>query len=130
MKEKILENTGLSFHGECAIIRADLLDEKNLPDDAVKVEPDAQGRLLVAHSESGHHHYVDGDQATLYRTSNPLINYLQVEADTHALLRHAKPVGEKDRHHTQRLDGNQGGGLYRINIQRESTPEGWRMVQD
>jgi len=124
--EDFLVNDGLSFHGECAIIRADLLGEDSLPEDAVEVKPDAQGRLLVAHSESGHHHYIDEGAAVLYKTDNPLISYLQVEADAYAMLRHAKPKGDGDRHTTQRLNG----GLYKVNIQRESTPEGWRRVED
>jgi hypothetical protein len=126
MKEKIVVNEGLSFHGECAIVRAELVGITELPKDAKMVEPDNQGRLLVAHSESGHHHYVDSDQAVLYKTDNPLIKFLQVEIDTHALLKHAKPMGEKDRHSTQDL----GPGLYKIINQREKTPEGWRQVAD
>lgn len=126
MKEKILENNGLGFHGECTIVRADLIGEVELPSDAVEVKPDGQNRLLVAHSESGHHHYIDGGSATLYETSNPLVKYLNVEADTYALLRHAKPVTHKDRHQTQKINP----GLYKVNIQREMTPEGWRAVQD
>ena len=126
MKEKILKNNGLGFHGECAIVRASLVGEEKLPDDAKRVKPDEKNRLLVAHSESGHHHYVDNDQAVLYETSNPLVKYLQVELDSHALLRHAKPINDKDRHTTQKI----GSGLHKIYIQRESTPEGWRAVQD
>ena len=126
MKEKILENKGLGFHGECTVVRADLLNETELPPGAKKVEPDSQNRLLVAHSESGHHHYIDGGSAVLYETPNPLVKYLQVEMDSYSLLRHAKPVTAKDRHTTQKIPG----GLHRINIQRESTPEGWRQVQD
>lgn len=128
-EEKILENKGLSFHGECAIVKADLMGETKLPDDAVEVKPDMRGRLTIAHSESGHDHYVDvldSPQTKFYRTKNPLINYLDVAFDTHALLKHAKPIGQTDRHLDQRLEG----GLYRINIQREKTPEGWRKVED
>ena len=126
MEENILDNPGLAFHGECTIVRADLIGETELPEDAVAVERDQQGRLLVAHSESGHHHYIEQGSAVLYKTGNPLISYLQVEADSHALLKHAKPSGDSDRHATQRI----GPGLHRINIQRENTPEGWRRVED
>lgn len=126
MSEKIVENQGLSFHGECTIISADLMGEESLPDDAERVEPDAQGRLLVAHSESGHHHYIDEGNAVLYKTSNPLVKYLEVEMDSYALLRHAKPQSDESRHNTQKFNS----GLYHINIQREHTPEGWRQVMD
>ena len=125
--EEILESScGVSMHGECTIVKADLLGIDKLPKDANKVEPDEFGRLLVAHSESGYHHYVDADSATLYKTDNPLISFLEVEMDSHSLLKHAKPVEHKDRHKTQKF----GPGLYRISIQRESTPEGWRKVTD
>jgi hypothetical protein len=124
--EKIIKNQGLGFHGECTVVRANLLGETKLPKDAEVVKPDAQNRLLVAHSESGHHHYVDAGSAVLYKTQNPLIKYLQVELGTHALLRHAKDKSAPDRHTTQEIPG----GLHKIFIQRESTPAGWRQVQD
>lgn len=126
MKEKILENSGLGFHGECTIVRADLVGETELPSDAERVEPDSQNRLMVAHSESGHHHYIDGDQAVMFKTSNPLVKYLQIELDSHALLRHDKPLSHKDRHDTHKIPS----GLYKVNIQREDSPEGWRKVID
>lgn len=125
--EDVVESKcGVLMHGECTLVKASLLGIEKLPKDAVKVEPDQQNRLLVAHSESGYHHYIDADQATLYKTSNPLISFLEVEMDTHALLKHAKPVEHPDRHKTHKI----GGGLYQVNIQRENTPEGWRRVQD
>jgi hypothetical protein len=126
MKEKIIKTNGVSFHGECTLVRADLLGIDSLPADAKEVERDNEGRLMVAHSESGHHHYIASPGARLYKTDNPLISFLQVEADAHALLRHAKPVSDSQRHGTQELPS----GLYRISIQRESTPEGWRKVAD
>jgi len=127
--EKIVENNGVSFHGECSIVRADLLGITELPENAKRVEPDELNRLLVAHSESGHHHYIDDvdDAVALYEVpGNPLMKFLEVQLDAHALLRHAKPEGDGDKHLTQKINT----GLYRVGIQREHTPEGWRRVQD
>ena len=127
MEEKIVVNPGTGFHGECGVVKADRLGITELPKDAKEIKPDSQGRLLVAHSESGHHHYIDdASNVTLYETSNPMFKFLQVEMDAHALLRHAKPLSDDNRHDTQKI----GSGLYRIGTQREFTPEGWRAVQD
>jgi len=128
MKEKIVKNMGVGFHGECRVVRADYLGITELPMDAVKQSPDSQNRLMVAHSESGYHHYIDGGEGVveLYHTSNPLIKFLRVEADAYALLRHAKPKSDSQRHTTQEI----GPGLHRISIDRENAPEGWRKVED
>lgn len=126
-EEKIVEMKDVGFHGECCIVRAEKLGITELPKDAVKVERDEQGRLMVAHSESGHHHYISDQSATLYKTSNPLISFLQVEMDAHSLLRHAKPLNDPQRHQTQKIPA----GLYRISIQRESDSlSGWRKIAD
>lgn len=122
--EKIVDHPGFSMHGELYIMRAELAGVECLPDDAREERPDAQNRHLVAHSESGHHHYVDAAEARFYTTSNAQVCYLQVDTGTHAYLRHAK--SGPDSHGTQRL----GPGLYKIHKQREMTPEGWRQVQD
>jgi hypothetical protein len=126
MEEKIFKTKGVSFHGECTIVRADLLGIDSLPEDAKELARDENGQLMVAHSESGHHHVIDSPGVRLYKTDNPLISFLQVEMDAHALLRHAKPAHDPQRHGTQILPS----GLYRISIQREATPAGWRKVMD
>lgn len=126
MKENIVQTNGVSCHGECTLVLASLMGITELPPDAKEVKADKLGRLLVAHSESGHHHYVNGKGVKMYETNDPLVKFLDVEYEAHALLRHAKPVDDSQRHDTQRLDS----GLYRVTLQRESTPEGWRQVMD
>ncbi len=129
--EEIVDNNGVSFHGEVCIIRADLEGVTELPQGAKEVKADEQKRLLVAHSESGHHHYVNAAEAKFYGTDDPLVCYLQV-AGQEAYLRHAKPASAPDRHKTQRLLKNKakGNGLFIVKKAREETPEGWRQVQD
>lgn len=80
------------------------------------------GSVIVAHSETGHHHLVDSRQARLERGENPWICYLHVTAE-YADLVHARDVNP---HETVRLPL----GIYRINRQREWTPEGWRQIND
>lgn len=119
---KIVDHPGVSMHGECYIVDAELLGITELPADATE-RISADSRHLVAHSESGHHHYVAAAEARLYGTSNPDICYLVPTTD--AYLRHAKSGPET--HGTQRL---QAGKIYRISIQREAALEGWRRVAD
>lgn len=87
----------------------------------VAVEPQ-NGALVVAHSETGHHHTVDSKAARLERGEDPWTCYLHVTA-AHAELVHHRGVNP---HETIRLPR----GTYRIRRQREWTPEGWRAVQD
>ena len=125
MKEKVYDHPGVSFHGECAIIEASQLGITELPADAKEVKAE-NGMHLVAHSESGHHHYVDAAHARFYRSDNPDTCYLMIEAGNEAYLKHMKPSSDPDRHGTQRLQSP----LYVINLQQEETPEGLRRVED
>lgn len=89
--------------------------------------PREGGRVIVAHSETGHHHYLDGEGVVLLRVpSDPLTCYLRIEG-AYADVQHARP---HDTHETIRLPR----GTYQIRRQREYTPEytpeGWRRVED
>lgn len=98
-----------------------LIRISGIPDDAVKQEP-TNGQLVVAHSETGHHHTIRAKGVELYHSANdPMIMYLVVtdKAD----LVHNRSF---DTHETIRFDQ----GFYRIHRQREYTPEGWRRVED
>jgi len=81
-----------------------------------------KGRYILAHSETGHHHAVLEDEGVLYKTEDPMVAYLVV--DNMANLKHYKPGA--DAHRTVSLDK----GIYRINRQREYTPQGLRAVAD
>ena len=89
------------------------------------------GRLVIAHSETGHHHAID-DMNVSYFTNpqNPLICYLKLEdgcgsGDGINVVHHRA----WDTHETLHLLG-QPGDVWEVRRQREYTPEGWRKVMD
>lgn len=86
-----------------------------------------EGPIVVAHSETGHHHTVPGLHAMLYaHRSDTLVSYL-VMGDVQALeVTHHRP---HDTHETIALLGK-AGTVWEVRRQREHTPEGWRRVED
>ena len=104
------------YQGDIAI---ELVDE--MPSGCSAIQPE-HGQHVVAHSETGHHHFVEAAQARFYGTADPLICYLTV-SEKFADLVHNRP---SHAHETWRLPA----GTYRIRRQREWTPEGWRRVED
>jgi hypothetical protein len=80
------------------------------------------GQVVVAHSETGHHHSINSTVARLERGEDPWTCYLHVEGEYADLVHHR----DVNPHETIRLPK----GAYRIRRQREWTPEGWRAVQD
>ncbi len=107
--------------GEVYILRI-----KSLPDDAKKVEAE-NGNLIVGHSETGHHHVIkESPQVNFYSSDNPVLSYLEViEATdkTEVLLEHLRGY---DTHETIGISD----GVYAVINGIESSPEGWRKVQD
>lgn len=99
----------------------------------------SEGPIVVAHSETGHHHTVPGLEATLYSNrADPMTSYLKFGDDVQALtVTHHRP---HDTHESIRLlGGGSGGGgdpptrtgaIWMVRRQREHTPEGWRRVED
>jgi hypothetical protein len=81
------------------------------------VEQHRPRRLVVAHSETGHHHAIDDLGVRLFeqRRPNPLICYLSVDGD-HADVVHHRP---HHAHETLRLEP----GLWEVRGQREWSPE-------
>lgn len=107
------------FQGDVAFVR---VAKRDVPKAAQAVPRDA-GRVIVGHSESGHHHYLDGEGVTLLREpSSPLVAYLRVDCATADVI-HGRPY---DTHETISLPR----GTYRVVRQREYSPQGYRMVQD
>lgn len=88
-----------------------------------------KGPLVVAHSETGHHHVIESPDVKLYTTADPMICYLRLEGVAHADVVHQRP---HDTHETLRLSGTggRGGACFEVRRQREWTPEGWRQVAD
>ncbi len=81
------------------------------------------GLLVVAHSETGHHHGFAEPSAKLFEVPNdPFTCYLQLTGDS--VLTHLRP------HDTHEAILFGGGGIFEVRRQREYTPSGFRMVQD
>jgi hypothetical protein len=93
-----------------------------LPVGAKEVEA-KEGKHVVAHSETGHHHYLEVVPGLRrYVSSDPLIGYLSVEG-VGAEVVHARPW---DTHETMRLTP----GIYEVRRQKEYVPGGFRRVED
>ena len=82
------------------------------------------GRIVVAHSETGHHHAIEPGEAKLFERlqRDPMICYLQI-AGEYADVVHHRPT---DTHATLRLTP----GCWEVLRQEEYTPAGWRRVED
>jgi len=94
-----------------------------LPEGLVPATPE-DGHLIVAHSETGHHHAFNEEDegvSVLEDPNNPLVAYVKVESFSQ--LKHHRSY---DTHETVGFTP----GIYQVNRQRESSPEGWRQVQD
>lgn len=95
-----------------------------LPPDATPAPADFSGRVVVAHSETQHHHaFPSGAAVEMFATKNPLICYLRISGNEAVALEHLRPF---DTHESIAFSP----GCYEVRRQREWTPEGWRMVQD
>lgn len=99
---------------------------KSLPDGVVEQKSD--GAIVVAHSETGHHHAVGEGEAKLFEKleRDPMVCYLQI-AGEYADVVHHRP---HDTHETIRLLGGLLGDVWEVRRQREWTPEGLRRVED
>jgi aminoglycoside N3'-acetyltransferase len=85
------------------------------------------GRYIVAHSETSHHHVIEArPNVTVFTTNDPLVSYLQVIEATDAMEVVIEHLRNFDTHESIKV----GSGNYEIRRQREYTPEGWRRVAD
>ena len=81
-----------------------------------------EGSVIVAHSETGHHHvFEDPIAVSFYTTADPFVSYLEVKEPS--VLKHLRDF---DTHEEILFDA----GIYELRRQREYTPEGYRMVVD
>lgn len=96
---------------------------------AAAVEQKRNGPLVVAHSETGHHHAIDSKAIRHFEVPNsPLVCYLQMDTGCEAgidVVHHRA----WDTHETLRLLGKPGD-VWEVRRQREWTPEGWVRVSD
>lgn len=95
-----------------------------LPAGARDVTP-KEGPVIVAHSETGHHHIAVGENVHRFETDNPLVCCLQASGDV-IRIDHLRSF---DTHAPFALGGG-AGAVWEVIRQREHTPEGWRRVED
>ncbi len=93
-----------------------------LPEDARPMKP-VDGRYIVAHSETGHHHVISAEGCEVYETDDPMTLYVRVIDATEVTLKHLRSF---DTHRTIEFFK----GIFRFRRARERTPEGWRRVAD
>ena len=105
-----------SFQGDLMIRRIDAIPS------AAKRSEGVDGRHILAHSETGHHHVIESRAAERFiDETNAFIAYLEVSDST--VLEHLR---EFDTHEPYLLTP----GLYEVRNAREYTPEGWRRSAD
>lgn len=78
------------------------------------------GQHILAHSETGHHHVIDGNTCRVFK-EDEFISYLDVTQKSNVV--HLRAF---DKHTTIGLPP----GKYRIARQREYIPEGYRKAKD
>ena len=89
------------------------------------------GLVVVAHSETGHHHAIDSKAISHFEIpDDPLVCYLRMD-DGLGDLGGVDVVHHRawDTHETMRLLGK-AGDIWEVRRQREWSPEGWRRVED
>ena len=106
--------TKSAAQGDCFFLAV-----KELPKDAVLLP--ATDKAVVANSDSGHDHVVSSKGLGYYKTSNPLVCFLDLKEDGEVF--HYRSF---DTHAPFAL----AAGVWKVIRQRESTPEGFRRVED
>lgn len=108
--------TNQAAQGDVLFIRV-----ASLPPKATLVATDGTD-LVVAHSETGHHHVMTAERTRMYRLPEEIYECFIV-VDKPDELRHLRPF---DTHESIKFEP----GVYRVRRQREYVPEGWRRVED
>lgn len=94
-----------------------------IPTDAKAAKAD-NGRYIIAHSETGHHHVIEKASAEVYEAADDaFVAYIRTLGGG-AEITHERPF---DTHETIALEPNR---VYEIRRQREYVPQGFRKAQD
>ena len=93
-----------------------------LPKDVLPVEP-VNGKIIVAHSETGHHHVMVAERVRAFVPKKPDIYQMFIQVDEPTPVKHMRSF---DTHEPLMFDK----GTYEIRRQREHAPEGWRRAAD
>lgn len=116
---KILD---MKRQGECLFIKVEDFSDDDT--NYKRVEPEGN-HLIVAHSETGHHHVIEIDRSKnaqlLIDKTNEFIGRLVLDEDTEV-----KHLRDFDTHETTKLSK----GKHVLRYAREYTPEGLRRVAD
>ena len=91
----------------------------DIPEGLKELKPE-NGNHVLAHSETGHHHVIDGNAVRAYE-ADEFKSFLDVEKPSNVV--HLRSF---DTHETIQLPA----GKYFISRQREYTPEGFRRAAD
>ena len=92
-----------------------------LPEGVIEV-PAENGKIVVALSETHHHHVLDAEKVTMYKLPDSIMDCLLVVHDQTAL----EHLRSYDTHEPIMFEK----GTYHVRRQREYVPEGWRKVAD
>ena len=115
---KTIEKVGAQ--GDVFLQRVERIPKKAKP---VVGGPGQPGVIVLAHSETGHHHLVQADGVVLYEgPKDPFTCYLRVDGE-YADIVHHRPF---DAHETIRITR----GTWLVRRQREYTPTGFQRVED
>ena len=102
--------------GDIIILRID-----DLPEGVEQVAPE-NGKVIVTHSETGHHHVMVADRVKMYRLPEEIYECFLVVREQTDLV------------HLRSFDTHEPitfkPGTYKVRRQREYTPEGFRRVED
>lgn len=114
---KIHSVNRMAFQGDVCFRRV-----KEIPKETA--EKKVNGEIVVAFSETHHHHSIPEGEAKLFEKldRDPFVCYLQI-AGEYADVVHHRPT---DTHETIRLLG----GCWEVRRQREHSPEGFRRIED
>lgn len=87
------------------------------------------GELVIAHSETGHHHVIDrpDEKVEYYSTPDSLVSYLRLKGRAVVDVLHLRNY---DTHEALRLDAGSSDSVWEIRRQREYNPIELRRVQD
>jgi hypothetical protein len=122
MSKKTHEVNKMAAQGDVLFI---YLGKVPLPTGLKEVAREEDGKLVVTHSETGHHHATDNPEVRMFEEESTVC-YLQMGDVCDFTIDHHRPF---DTHDSLKLLG-EPGGIWKVHKQREHTPEGWRKVQD
>ena len=98
-----------------------LPNNTKIPKNAIRVAPE-NGRLIIGHSETGHHHVMTAERCELYTLPDDIMRCLLVVNDPDAI----EHLRDYDKHESIAFEP----GIYSVINLREYAPEGWRRQID